>query len=151
MKEDLQLFLHQHADVFTAWLGDILNKLKDVTKPKPKPKPGMYCKLMYLLAILTNLLTKPIFKTFFSNNLFYSEMHVVHNAHSNSPDNIPTYTCSGICLFGSILVVKIYIIMVRSSKFLKLDTHISCLFCLRCQTGIDFSHVFTGHSENVSN
>ena len=38
MKEDLQLFLHQHADVFTAWLGDILNKLKDVTK---KPKPGM--------------------------------------------------------------------------------------------------------------
>merc|ERR1711862_1029164 len=40
MKEDLQLFLHQHADVFTAWLGDILNKLKDVTKPKPKPKPG---------------------------------------------------------------------------------------------------------------
>merc|ERR1712083_947843 len=36
MKEDLQLFLHQHADVFTAWLGDILNKLKDVTK-KPKP------------------------------------------------------------------------------------------------------------------
>merc|ERR1711862_250950 len=40
MKEDLQLFLHQRADVFTAWLGDILNKLKDVTKPKPKPKPA---------------------------------------------------------------------------------------------------------------
>ena len=38
MKEDLQLFLHQHADVFTAWLGDILNKLKHVTK---NPKPGM--------------------------------------------------------------------------------------------------------------
>ena len=39
MKEDLQLFLHQHADVFTAWLGDILNKLKHVTK---NPKPGKY-------------------------------------------------------------------------------------------------------------
>ena len=39
MKEDLQLFLHQHADVFTAWLGDILNKLKHVTK---NPKPGTY-------------------------------------------------------------------------------------------------------------
>ena len=37
MKEDLQLFLHQHTDVFTAWLGDILNKLKQVTK---NPKPG---------------------------------------------------------------------------------------------------------------
>merc|ERR1712223_1653943 len=36
MKEDLQLFLHQHTDVFTAWLGDILNKLKQVTK-NPKP------------------------------------------------------------------------------------------------------------------
>merc|ERR1712113_1322166 len=36
MKEDLQLFLHQHADVFTAWLGDILNKLKHVAK-NPKP------------------------------------------------------------------------------------------------------------------
>jgi hypothetical protein len=31
MKDDLQLFLHQHADVFTAWLQDILNKLKQVT------------------------------------------------------------------------------------------------------------------------
>merc|ERR1712223_2174369 len=40
MKEDLQLFLHQHADVFTAWLGDILNKLKHVTKnPKPAGDP----------------------------------------------------------------------------------------------------------------
>merc|ERR1712001_278902 len=36
MKEDLQLFLHQHTDVFTAWLGDILNKLKQVTK-NPNP------------------------------------------------------------------------------------------------------------------
>ena len=34
MKDDLSLFLHGHADVFTAWLGDILNKLKSVTKPK---------------------------------------------------------------------------------------------------------------------
>merc|ERR1712079_619950 len=38
MKEDLQLFLNQRADVFTAWLGDILNKLKHVTK---NTKPGM--------------------------------------------------------------------------------------------------------------
>lgn len=47
MKEDLQLFLHQHTDVFTAWLGDILNKLKQVTK---NPKPGTYVIMsMYFL------------------------------------------------------------------------------------------------------
>ena len=34
MKEDLGLFLHQHAEVFTTWLQDILNKLQQVTKPK---------------------------------------------------------------------------------------------------------------------
>merc|ERR1712004_783662 len=33
MKEDLGLFLHQHAEVFTTWLQDILNKLQQVTKP----------------------------------------------------------------------------------------------------------------------
>lgn len=38
MKEDLQLFLHHHAEVFTAWLQDILNKLKHVTKQQ-KQKP----------------------------------------------------------------------------------------------------------------
>ena len=35
MKDDLSLFLHGHADVFTAWLQDILKKLKQVSKPKP--------------------------------------------------------------------------------------------------------------------
>ena len=53
MKEDLQLFLHQHADVFTAWLGDILNKLKDVTK---KPKPGMTDDYIYNIQIHTSFL-----------------------------------------------------------------------------------------------
>merc|ERR1712141_928322 len=36
MKDDLSLFLHGHADVFTAWLQDILKKLKQVSKPKPE-------------------------------------------------------------------------------------------------------------------
>merc|ERR1712170_118567 len=40
MKDDLSLFLHGHADVFTAWLGDILNKLKSVTKPKKGTEKG---------------------------------------------------------------------------------------------------------------
>ena len=56
MKEDLQLFLHQHADVFTAWLGDILNKLKDVTK---KPKPGMtddYTNTSFLIMLAYRIL-----------------------------------------------------------------------------------------------
>merc|ERR1711962_1360956 len=38
MKEDQQLFLHQRADVFTAWLGDILNKLKHVKEKKVTKK-----------------------------------------------------------------------------------------------------------------
>ena len=44
MKEDLQLFLNNHADVFTAWLQDILNKLKQVTKaPKTGTKTRFSC------------------------------------------------------------------------------------------------------------
>lgn len=34
MREDLGLFLHQHAETFTVWLQEILNKLKQVTKGK---------------------------------------------------------------------------------------------------------------------
>merc|ERR1711953_28329 len=38
MKDDLSLFLHNHADVFTDWLQDILNKLKQVATTGGKKK-----------------------------------------------------------------------------------------------------------------
>ena len=40
MKDDLSLFLHNHADVFTDWLQDILNKLKQVATTGGKKKSG---------------------------------------------------------------------------------------------------------------
>ena len=41
MKDDLSLFLHNHADVFTDWLQDILNKLKQVATTGGKKKTGI--------------------------------------------------------------------------------------------------------------
>ena len=41
MKDDLSLFLHNHADVFTDWLQDILNKLKQVATTGGKKKSGI--------------------------------------------------------------------------------------------------------------
>merc|ERR1739848_543797 len=38
MKDDLSLFLHNRADVFTDWLQDILNKLKQVATTGGKKK-----------------------------------------------------------------------------------------------------------------
>ena len=46
MKDDLSLFLHNHADVFTDWLQDILNKLKQVATTGGKKKAGIQ-KLLY--------------------------------------------------------------------------------------------------------